>query len=929
MRLRTLFFALCLCLPALAQPAGPNAQLQQLTKQARVLAAAGKSEDAILLLQRKLATLAAKKAGPAALADALELLGKLAVDRAQPSADPSEARRLYYVGGALFGRALALRETMPPGQDAAIGRLYYEMQEAASHLNALPEPEKAAVEPAAGKESIGIGTIGSGRTGAPPKVEINLAADASGGATFCVLRCDPGAPADSSAMDPADVRRYNAALQRLKREREIHGGLDQDSGKQMVRTRKKREVLAAAYASSNGKEPFTGNRSNNLVMTMPACDAAGCHQDSFSDVAASKPLPSGAAEAQARAEEERLRAEQRRAAMEQLRAQERQEAERQGESEMGAHAPPTPAAQAKPPGADDGKVTYSKSQTYDFKDDKIEGDLAKPTAADLASIERFPTLEAPDRVDAGVEFAVQVSLTTEQVTPEAKITGGKQTAEGKLAMQLPAKEEQWSIDVVLSTTGLDVVGGNNVGQIVLPRSGDSTVAMFRLRARPQAGSGRVMATLWHAGAYLGKITRMVTVGNAAGANAASAASERRATAAPAAKTAQSVAAPAAEAADVAAPAPKPQRATAAIDMTHQAADLTVYIVQVSPDSSDVLIDSPYLQPSHYRVPRNPALGPWLRTEYAEMVRRGNVGNNQLARTEAAAFLHGFGRQAYEQFAPAPFKQAFWKLADKLGPKFHSIQIFTDDPALPWELMRPVRDDGTGERDFLGVEFAVARWHVTEDTRQYDSPPQVEAVRSIVVIAPKYEGEAALAAQSGEVGAMSKMSGYESLPGSLDSVRGLLRELPQGIVHFAGHGRAQRKEAGVQYAIQLEDGILDLMTWRGLVEAGQPNHPVFFMNACEVGGANQVGNFVDGWAPEVLRTGASGYIGALWAVDDSVAGEFARRFYGEYEKELRAGAGVDVGALLARTRRDVFAKTGSPTALAYVFYGDANLRLVSK
>ncbi len=171
-----------------------------------------------------------------------------------------------------------------------------------------------------------------------------------------------------------------------------------------------------------------------------------------------------------------------------------------------------------------------------------------------------------------------------------------------------------------------------------------------------------------------------------------------------------------------------------------------------------------------------------------------------------------------------------------------------------------------------------------------------------------------------------------MSGSLATVRTLLRELPQGIVHFAGHGRAQRRDGGRQYAIQLEDGVLDLMTWRGLVEARQPNHPVFFMNACEVGSANQVGTFVDGWAPEVLRTGASGYIGALWKVDDAVAADFATSFYRNLELEIRPsptarGQRVNIGELLARTRREVYARTGSPTALAYVYYGDVNLKLV--
>ncbi|HYX70755.1 MAG TPA: CHAT domain-containing protein, partial [Terriglobales bacterium] len=75
----------------------------------------------------------------------------------------------------------------------------------------------------------------------------------------------------------------------------------------------------------------------------------------------------------------------------------------------------------------------------------------------------------------------------------------------------------------------------------------------------------------------------------------------------------------------------------------------------------------------------------------------------------------------------------------------------------------------------------------------------------------------------------------------------------------------------------------------------------------------------------LRIGASGYIGALWPVNDRVAALFAARFYQGMESELAATGGrARVSEVLTRTRRDVFRETGDPTALAYVFYGDPNL-----
>src|SRR5437763_1226734 len=68
---------------------------------------------------------------------------------------------------------------------------------------------------------------------------------------------------------------------------------------------------------------------------------------------------------------------------------------------------------------------------------------------------------------------------------------------------------------------------------------------------------------------------------------------------------------------------------------------------------------------------------------------------------------GFGRELWKRFAPAPFQDVFWRLRDQLGDRFDSIQIVTDDPSMPWELMRATR--GKDETDFLGIDFQIARW----------------------------------------------------------------------------------------------------------------------------------------------------------------------------------------------------------------------------
>ena len=60
-----------------------------------------------------------------------------------------------------------------------------------------------------------------------------------------------------------------------------------------------------------------------------------------------------------------------------------------------------------------------------------------------------------------------------------------------------------------------------------------------------------------------------------------------------------------------------------------------------------------------------------------------------------------------------------------------------------------------------------------------------------------------------------------------------------------------------YQIELKDGPLDLMTFRGIAANAGSTHPFLFLNACDVGSAHQVSTFVDGWAPAALEMGQEG------------------------------------------------------------------------
>jgi CHAT domain len=522
---------------------------------------------------------------------------------------------------------------------------------------------------------------------------------------------------------------------------------------------------------------------------------------------------------------------------------------------------------------------------------------APMTATQNEHVERYPLLDSPESAAAEQEIPIQVSLTEQQQGPKVDIKGGQATPEGKLIFALPATQsDTWKIDVVASGTGLIFTSGS-IGSIDLPSHGDATYALFRAKAAPNLPPDRkahLLVTYWYQGRYLARIGRDIEI--------------------------------------TATPSTEPPAMRRTIKAAGAAEDLSVDLSDQGPEpdltlfikGDSITVNSRYLRANSGPLKDAKGFADWLEQNSWNLgvAARGSarVPSTPQQNEERA---EGFGQLLYEKYAPDVFKSAYWALFDKLGNKFHTIQIYSDNPQIPWELMIPVRK-GSPQQTFLGLDYSIARWHVTDDGIQRDRPPGKEALQRMVVIAPHYTGARALNAEATEVQGLARLNGYSAVNGNLNALRALLHDPPQGIVHFAGHGELSPTLG--DFSILLEDGELDTTGYRRMINADSSNHPFFFFNACDVGEEKHTGNFVDGWAPAVLDAGASGYIGALFPVDDKVAADFSLQFYQHLQDEMQNGT-ADVSATLEQTRREIYQRTGNPTALAYVLYGDTNLRFV--
>jgi Caspase domain/CHAT domain len=564
-------------------------------------------------------------------------------------------------------------------------------------------------------------------------------------------------------------------------------------------------------------------------------------------------------------------------------------------------------------------------------------------AAANTPIDRYPTIEADDRVAAASVTTVVVSLTVDKVTPQVKVlaTGGgtTKTAEGALALPMPADRSRMPVKVVLRAAGFDLDPSTpEEATIELDRAGDSTSARFRIIARPDAvGICWLRVTFWRDNEFLANVSRKIEILPA-----------RSLAQSPAAERALPKASPPHARAGAPLSYATPPHADSSrlrlsadsqvpIALRPRPIDLKVEVVYDDPRQlgrGRVTIASDYLgNLRHGEVNHSPDLVGWLDAFYREFRAEPTVERvSGDAAADAAAWrearlgrMRAFGEELYRRAAPTMLKQAMAKLLADPSITLRTVQIYSNNPLVPWELMRAPKPEG-GSTDFFGIAFALARGH--EDDEQLTVRPlQDQRVDEVVAIAPAYGQQTALASPSQEIEQIRALLTTRQVAGRRSDFVSLVRQPPVGIVHFAGHGEMQGQTAVERrFAILLEDGMFDVMDWRGLPASVSRARALFFFNACDIGQAESIAGAVEGWGPAVLAKGASGYVGGLWPLSDAPASRFAVTFYQTISEHLEQNTPASVADALAQARRLVY-ETGDPTYLAYAFYGDAQLQFV--
>ena len=255
----------------------------------------------------------------------------------------------------------------------------------------------------------------------------------------------------------------------------------------------------------------------------------------------------------------------------------------------------------------------------------------------------------------------------------------------------------------------------------------------------------------------------------------------------------------------------------------------------------------------------------------------------------------------------------------------SVQITSDEPWIPWELIKPYDDsnlDQIIDDDFLCMQFHLTRWLSGEQGAE----GLIEISRLACIEASHVPGMAQLKYVKEEKKHILKLAtahhieDISPIEATGDAVLDLLDNGDIDLLHFACHGNfdAEYPDDSVvilsdSYGLRAEDfhGRRQTMLSR--------DRPLIFLNACRAGQQGLSLTQLGGWAASLVgRCKCGAFIGPLWSVTDSLAYEFAKSFYSSLERGHTIGA-----ATLEARRHTRTLAPDNPTWAAYSVYGHPN------
>jgi formylglycine-generating enzyme required for sulfatase activity len=268
------------------------------------------------------------------------------------------------------------------------------------------------------------------------------------------------------------------------------------------------------------------------------------------------------------------------------------------------------------------------------------------------------------------------------------------------------------------------------------------------------------------------------------------------------------------------------------------------------------------------------------------------------------WLAGRGARLFKEIVPVELQRRLWALRGSV----RTIQIVSNEGAIPWELLRLRDPDGSKSLGpFLVEAFSITRW------LPGFYPVTHLPLRRIALVVPRDSG-LPRCSEEGE-----KVKALRGAHREVVEIPAVYREIKSALAsglydgwHFAGHGLGHRESAH-RWSVLLEDG--EELSPEVLVnfprESG--HGPLVFLNACSSGRGAASLTGIAGLASAFLNMGAAAFLGSYWKLRDEQACCFAGEFY----KHLFSG--TEIGEAARRARLALRDRFGGNDWLAYTLF----------
>lgn len=280
-----------------------------------------------------------------------------------------------------------------------------------------------------------------------------------------------------------------------------------------------------------------------------------------------------------------------------------------------------------------------------------------------------------------------------------------------------------------------------------------------------------------------------------------------------------------------------------------------------------------------------------------------------------------GENLFEQIFPQALRDEYWRIkALREEGRIRSLLIVSDEPWIPWELIKPYGFDNETNMelsdDFLAAAFQTSRWLAG---RGLGEPMHIRAAE---LVAPELD----LVYVQREQAYFANLAERGLRLGEILRTRSDFLETTRNgefqLMHVAAHGKFKPENADTSPIILRNREIVqpdDLAGGRSLALRRQ--RPLIFLNTCHSGQLEFTLTGLGGWADRMVNDiGVSAFIGTLWEVQDALAAEFAQMFYNKLIE------GQTLGEAFHSAREHIRAlQPANPTWLAYTLYADPNSR----